>query len=390
VQIELFAQSPVGSLVPISGYDPRFNEDYEHWAFVPDPLPSEVSLSTDTWTLASEATLMLGRLKEASSRLPNPSVFRTPALRREAVSTSALEGTYAPFEDVLEAEAEPDVPRSPQVREILNYVTAANYAFNSLADRGFTFSLLAEAQGLLVRGTSGERPDTGRLRETIVIIGPEDARVPDARFIPPPEDDRLRAGVDEWTRWVNDPPRLPVVVECALSHYQFETLHPFSDGNGRIGRLAIVLELMIRGVLGEPVLTLSPWFEARRELYQTRLLSVSMDGDWDSWVAFFATAVLERSQATIEQIASLEAWKVTTLDRLREARIMGVARELAETLISGIPVTARSVSESYNVTPQAAHHAINRLEEVGVLQRLSPDGAYRHVWYAPDVLHLTR
>ncbi len=318
-------------------------------------------------------------------------MFRTPALRREAVSTSALEGTYAPFEAVLEAEAEPDEPRSPQVREILNYVTAANFAFNSMATRSLSFALLAEVQGILVRGTSGERSDTGRRRESLVIIGPGDAHIPEARFIPPPADDRLQSGVDAWVQWVNDPPALPVVAECALSHYQFETLHPFSDGNGRIGRLAIVLELMLRGVLAEPVLTVSPWFEARRTQYQNELLAVSMSGDWNPWVDFFASAVLARAEATIEQIVGLERWKEETLERLRSARITGVARELAETLIAGVPVTARTVAETYNVTTQAAHNAISRLEGVGVLKRLSAEGSYhRHFWYAPDVLMLTR
>ena len=288
MDIDRFTESPVGTLVPIRGFDPRFNEEYAHWAFLPRPLPSEVQLRSDTWAKASEAAVALGRLKEASSRLPNPSVFRTPALRREAVSTSALEGTYAPFEAVLKAEAEPDVPRSPQVREILNYVTAANHAFRWIAERPLSFSMLAEVQDLLVRGTSGERPDTGRRRESIVIIGPQDARVGDARFIPPPADDRLEAGIEKWVEWVINPPRLPVVVECALSHYQFETLHPFSDGNGRIGRLVIVLELMLRGVLDEPVLTVSPWLEERRERYQAELLALSMTGDWDPWVNFFA------------------------------------------------------------------------------------------------------
>ncbi len=390
MQIERFAESPVGTLVPISGYDPRFNEEYTHWAYVPEPLPASVDLHSETWAVASEAAHALGRLREASSRLPNPAIFRLPALRREAVSTSALEGTYAPFEAVLEAEAEPEVPRSPQVREILNYVTAANHAFASLGDRPLSFALLAEVQDLLVRGTHGERPDTGRRRETTVIIGPENARIQDARFIPPPADDRLQAGVDAWIDWVNTPPKLPVVVECALSHYQFETLHPFSDGNGRIGRLSIVLELLLRGALEEPVLTVSPWLEERRDEYQDHLLRVSMTGDFDGWVRFFASAVLSRSEATIAQISALEEWKERTLEQLRTARVTGVARELAETLIEGVPVTARSVSETYGVTTQAAHNAIGRLEDLGVLTRLSPDGSYRHMWYAPEVLQLTR
>lgn len=390
MEIDRFEQSPLGTLVPISGFDPRFNEDYDHWAFVPTPLPDEISLRTSTWAKASEAAIALGRLQEASGRLPNPGVFRTPALRREAVSTSALEGTFAPVEAVLEAEAAPDVPKSPQVREILNYVDAANYAFSRIVERPFSFPLLAEVQGILVRGTSGERSDTGQRRESLVIIGPQDARIEEARFIPPPADDRLQAGIDAWVEWVRNPPTLPVVIECALTHYQFETLHPFSDGNGRIGRLVIVLELMLRGVLTEPVLTVSPWFEARRDQYQAELLAISMTGDWDPWVAFFASAVLERAEATIEQITNLEQWKEETLERLRSLRITGVARELAETLIAGVPVTARGVAETYGVTSQAAHNAINRLEEAGVLERLSRADSYRHFWYAPDVLRLTR
>lgn len=143
-----------------------------------------------------------------------------------------------------------------------------------------------------MQGTAGEHADTGRLRERQVFIGSRDAPIQAARFVPAPFGDQLRAGLEDWVRWVNDPPSdLPAVVSAGLAHYQFETLHPFSDGNGRIGRLLIVLQLLRQRVLTHPILVVSPWFETRRTEYQDALLTLSQDGDWDNWIRFFARGV---------------------------------------------------------------------------------------------------
>jgi cell filamentation protein, protein adenylyltransferase len=290
VDVDALRGSPVGRLVPISGIDGRTGVHYDAFAFLAHPLPNTVDLASSTWTTVAQAEASLARLDQAARHVPEPSLLRQPALRREAQSTSALEGTYAPFEEVLESEIEERSKLSVEVREILNYVVAAEEGFAWIEERDLTGNLLASLQHTLVRSTSGEFSDAGRLRDRQVFIGPKDAAIEDARFIPAPFGDQLRAGFEATIDWINAPPdTMPPVVQAALAHYQFETLHPFSDGNGRIGRLLIVLQLMQQKVLRHPILVVSPWFEARRSEYQAALLRLSQTGNWNDWVAFFVT-----------------------------------------------------------------------------------------------------
>src|SRR5919201_2460942 len=226
MNLEAIRESPIGQLVPISGVDQRSGGEYEHHAYLPDPLPDDASLTSETWTIVARAEGALGRLDEASQQVPEPRLLRQAAIRREAQSTSALEGTFAPFEEILEPELEERTTRSLEVWEILNYVAAAEQGFDWIAARPITTGLVCELQRTLVLGTPGEHSDIGSNRDRQVVVGPRDAPVADARYVPPPPGDQLRAGVDQWIAWVREPPDvLPPVVRAALAHYQFECLH---------------------------------------------------------------------------------------------------------------------------------------------------------------------
>jgi Fic family protein len=169
--------------------------------------------------------------------------------------------------------------------------------------------MVENLQRILVQDTPGQHSDAGRIRDRHVFIGPQDAPIEAARFVPAPFGDQLRAGFESWVAWVNDPPAdMPPVLQAALAHHQFETLHPFSDGNGRIGRLLIVLQLMRQEVLRHPILVVSPWFEARRLEYQDALLALSQTGIWDDWVRFFATGVGAAAATTHERVDELVSW----------------------------------------------------------------------------------
>jgi Fic family protein len=172
-----------------------------------------------------------------------------------------------------------------------NYVEAAELAFDWIKDKPITVGMLEQLQKILVRGTRGDSHDAGRLRTTQVFIGADGGRVDDARFVPSPPGDQLRAGIDGWASWLMAEDTIPLVIKMALGHYQFETLHPFNDGNGRLGRLVCVLQLAHRGEMRVPVLNLSPWLEARRRQYQDHLLAVSATGDFEPWIRFFSEAV---------------------------------------------------------------------------------------------------
>jgi Fic family protein len=366
--------SPIGQLIPVSGTDGRSGQHYTYWAYLAEPLPESVELSSETWSAVARAEVSLARLDEAARQMPQPALLRRPALRREAQSTSALEGTFAPLEDVLESEVEDRAQLSLEMREILNYVFAAEEAFSWIRERPLTTSLIENLQRLLVQGTPGEYSDAGRIRDRQVFIGPKDAAIEEAHFVPAPFGDQLRAGFEAWIRWVTEPKTMPSVVQAGLAHYQFETLHPFSDGNGRIGRLLIVLQLMRLEVLRHPILVVSPWFEARRSEYQAALLTLSQTGDWDAWTRFFATGVEAAARTTHERVTELLSWQADTLARVRAAGVSGVAERVARELIGAPILRASQVARRHDVTHQAGMNALRRLAELGIVEERFRNG----------------
>lgn len=367
MDVKAIKNSPIGTLVPITGVDGRTNERYSHFAYLADPLPESLPLESKTWTVVASAEASLARLNEAARQVPNPSLLRRPALRREAHATSALEGTYAPFQQVLQSEPDDRGQLSLDLREIMNYVVAAEEGFSWIFERPFTVGLIENLQGILVQDTPSEYGDAGRVRDRNVFIGSPDAPIEESRFVPAPGGDQLIAGVEAWVKWVNNPVELPPVVLAGAAHYQFETLHPFSDGNGRIGRLLIVLQLMRLGALQHPILVVSPWFEARRAEYQDKLLGLSVDGDWDSWIGFFAEGVRAAADTTHDRVVRLIEWQAETLETLRGARVTGFAERLARDLIGSPVLRASDVANKYGVTHQAAMNGLRRLTKLGIL-----------------------
>jgi Fic family protein len=289
--------------VPIEGYDERFDESFNHCAYVPDPLPQSLQLSDDTWVMVAEAERQLGRLDDAGHHLPDPEVVRRPQIVREVQSTSALEGIHVAFTEIIEAEMEELLTVDPEMREVLNYIRIASSAVNQIDERRITIGFHNELRSELVAGTESDGLDSGGIRKKQVVIGPRNARVVDARFVPAPTGDLVESGYRAWSDWMNDENiSMPPVVRTALGHLQFETLHPYADGNGRPGRLVILLQLLEAGVIREALPTVSPWFEDRRTEYQDQLLRVSQTGDYDTWVRFFARGLRDQAQQTVARI----------------------------------------------------------------------------------------
>ena len=387
MDLEALRASPIGRLVPITGTDGRTAQHYEYFAYLADPLPEAVDLSPATWAAVVRAEAALARLDEAARQIPDPALLRRPALRREAQSTSALEGTFAPLIDVLERDVADRAQLSLEVREILNYVVAAEEAFAWVADRPLTSGFMGNLQRILVEGTPGQQSDAGGLRDRQVLIGARDAPIEEARFVPAPFGDQLRAGFERWVDWVNASDRdLPAVVQAALAHYQFETLHPFSDGNGRIGRLTIVLQLMRQRILKHPILVVSPWFEARRTEYQDGLLALSKTGDWDAWVGFFATGVGAAASTTHQRIDQLLSWQQAALSQVREAGITGVAERIAGELAGAPILQAGQVASQHGLSHQGAMNALRRLAELGLVAERVRNG--RITFHADAVIQL--
>lgn len=395
MRTELFVNEDMGQLVSIAGSDGKLGR-WDHFAFVPTPLPDAMPpLNGETFLEIADARAALAALDSTARRLPNPTLLRTPALRREAQSTSALEGTYAPLSEVLTADEEN--PSTPELMEIFNYVAMANAGFDWIgAGRAVTVSMLEELQGILMRGAP-LAPQSGLLRDRQVVIG----RRPDAsvgampvhaaKFVPPPPGDQLKTGVQdlvEW--WMRDrSSSMDPVVSAAMAHYQFETLHPFRDGNGRLGRYLIVLQLLQSGVLSEPTLTVSPWFEARRGDYYDALFAVSARGAWDDFVEFFARGLNEAAQQTHDQMLELVGVQEGLKDRIRDSRLRSdSAHGVVDIAIARPSFTVRQVQHDLGVSYPRASTLVNNLVELEILQPVNPEVMYKKRYFAPEVLRV--
>jgi Fic family protein len=286
---------------------------------------------------------------------------------------------------VLAADQDDVENLSAEVREILNFETMAELAFSWPDDRPLTLTMLSELQATLVHRTAGELSDAGGLRDRIVVIGPRGRPLDAARFVPPPGD-QLRSGMEELLGWVEHPPDLPTVVQAAMAHYQFETLHPYSDGNGRIGRLLVIVQLLRGAVIREPLLAVSPWFEARRDQYVDALLQLSLDGDWDGWIGFFAKGVAAAATESQRKVEALVELQEALRERVRTAGRRGAAERLAADLVGGPYVTAPDVASRYELSGQGAMNAIRALVELGILEPAFRGRRNVQLYGAPDVL----
>ncbi|WP_183099161.1 Fic family protein [Nocardioides pelophilus] len=394
MDVGMFVNEGMGSLVPISGTDLAAGP-WEHQAFVPVPLASigAPDLEPATYLAIANARAALAALDATARQLPNPQLLRRPTLQREAQSTSALEGTYAPLTDVLTADDDP--PPQTNLREIVNYVVMATQAFRRIGEgRPLTTGLLCDMQRTLVEGTKDEGPETGRVRRTQVAVGRRrDAAVNEipvkaARFIPSPPGQELDAAIGDLITWVktNHSQTLDPVVAAAMAHYQFEALHPFHDGNGRIGRLLIVLQLYMHGVLSEPTLTVSPWFEGRRTEYYDRLLDVSCTANWNDYVGFFATGIQESADLTHRQMLALVKVQESMKDRVRASSLRAEnAHLLVDFAVANTSFTVRGVQSALQVSYGRANTLVQQLVELAILQELRVVGGTRR-FSAPDVV----
>lgn len=386
------ARRASGQLVPITGTSARLGA-WAHVAFVPDPLPhrTPVGLTVATWRSVADARAALAALDTTSQFLPNPGLLRQPALRREAQSTSALEGTFAPLVDVLGADDEDDPRADGALREVVNYIRTAAHAFDWAAEgRPLTLGLLDDLQRRLVSGTSSDGVRAGRIRDIQVAIGATPTGHPrDARFVPPPPGPALEASARDLLGWMRDGSEaLDPLVAAALAHYQFETLHPYTDGNGRMGRLLILLQLLQRGVLQEPMLTVSPWFEARRGEYYDRLFAVSTDGDWDGWIHFFGEGLLASAVDTRERMLALVAARRAMTGSVRAAGLRADNATRAVDFALAQPVFAvRQLQRHLGVTYARANGLVAQLVRAGVLTTYD-ERSYDRRFVAPQVLEV--
>jgi Fic family protein len=337
-------------------------------AYLPEPLPPRLAWSDRLAASLSRADLAVGRLAGEGRRLPNPHLLIRPFVRREAVLSSRIEGTQATLSELLAAEAGAAIERSPEdLREVANYVVALEHGVARLARLPLSLRLLKELHEKLMRGVRGDTVAPGEFRRSQNWIGPAGCTLANASFVPPPPD-RLMDCLGAWETFLHDD-TLPPLVHAAFAHSQFEAIHPFLDGNGRVGRLLITLLLVARDVLPAPLLYLSAWFEATRQDYYARLSGVTERGEWEEWLEYFLAGVAGQAEDALGRIQRID----DQLARWRERLAKAPSRlpERALDLFAENPFwTVNRLAKRLDVAFTTAQRAIDRMESAEIVERI--------------------
>jgi Fic family protein len=333
----------------------------------------------------SDADRAVGRLAGEGGRLPNPHLLIRPFLRREAVLSSRIEGTQATLGELLAAEAGAAVARSPSdLREVTNYVVALEYGIGRLRTLPPSLRLLRELHVRLMAGVRGNQARPGEFRREQNWIGPPGCTLADATYVPPPPSE-LTGTLTAWEKFLHDA-SFPPLVQIALSHYQFEAIHPFLDGNGRVGRLLISLFLVWRGVLTAPLLYLSAFFEATREEYYERLRGVTGRGEWSLWIEYFLRGAAQQAEDALNRAVRINdllvRWRSATAGVPSKA-VSGLVDRLAENPYW----TVKRAAERLGVAFTTAQRAVDRLEALNILARTT-DAKRDRVYCATAVLEI--
>jgi Fic family protein len=340
-----------------------------------------VTLSSHAVYLLSEADRALGELAGIGVRLPNPHLLIQPYLRREAVASTRIEGTQSTLSEVLSAEAQLRVETEDQ-REVLNYVRALEYGLARLPELPLSKRLIRELHGELLRGVRGHERTPGEFRRSQNWIG--GSGPVDALYVPPPSD-LLEDALDDLEAFLHEELELPVLVRCALAHFQFETIHPFLDGNGRLGRLLIAFYLLERRLLRQPLLYLSSYFEQRKDAYVGTLQGVRERGDIDGWLSFFLEGVALQARGAAASADSLLSLRDEFRERLRRVRARGQVVDAAEALIGNPFVSAPRLAGMLGVTRQGAQYVLSSLQRAGIVVAV-PGEARPALFVATEVL----
>jgi len=356
----------------------RQPEGYD--AFIPAPFPpGDIDLDPRLVSLHGRARGELGRLVGASQILPNPDFFVLMYVRREAVLSSQIEGTEASLTDLLEYEAQLErAERRIDVQEISNYIDALRFGLERASELPLSLRLIREIHGVLMDGVRGGEPakTPGEFRRSQNWVGgPTPAT---ARYVPPPED-KMTHALHEFEDFLHANSDMPVLIRVALAHAQFETIHPFLDGNGRVGRLLITFLLAHEGLLNEPLLYLSIFFKEHREEYYDRLQAVRDRGDWEGWVEFFLEGVASVSNQATDTAARIVALRETKRQLVNErlGRRSGRAQALIDQLFQSPYVTVRMIEEMTGLSQPAANSLAKAMEEVGILTEITGKQKYR-------------
>lgn len=381
MDIHLFKQSPSGQIVQTPN---------NYHALVPNPLPpNQLPFDMALITLMADAERALGELAGLGHLIPNPDFLIIPYTRLEAVTSSRIEGTQASLSELFYYEAAPEKPKaSDDLAEVLSYLSALNYGVERLKTLPLSLRLVRELHERLTSNTRGGTPDLtpGEFRRSQNWIGPSGCNLNNATYVPPPPDE-LMGCLGTWELFLHERNAVPLLIQCALMHYQFEAIHPFLDGNGRVGRLLITLFLCEREALPYPLLYLSAYFEQHRSEYYERLLAVSSRGDWTGWLEFFMRGVLTQSKHATESAKRIIRQREDYRRILQENRASANLLRVVDFIFTNPYLNIRQVANELHISFNTAHAAVMTLEEADILQEITGQQRNR-VYAARQLLNL--
>lgn len=340
-----------------------------YWAFLPAPLPPDLSYNPEMVLALSRADAALSELSGLGRHLPNPNLLIAPYVRREAILSSRIEGTKTNLAELLldEVEAGTTGEADADVSEVRNYVVALEYGIKRLTSLPLSLRLVREIHARLMKGVRGNYATPGEFRRSQNWIGPPGSTPATATYVPPPPE-QVHDCLNNWERFLHIRDRFPDLIQCAVMHEQFEAIHPFVDGNGRVGRLLITLFLIERGRLSQPLLYLSAYFEAHRQDYYDLLQRVRTLGDRAAWIRFFLAGVMETAREGVQRAGQLMDLRESFRQRVRDKP---KALALTDALFLNPYMSVTRAEQLLKVSNPTARQAVRVLEGKGILEEIS-------------------
>lgn len=385
--LEKFRQSPSGTIVKAGP------SQASYWAFIPNPLPPDLSMNLTIGRQLADAAQGLGELAGLGRTVPNPQLLIRPFIRREAVLSSRIEGTQTGLADLMAYEANQQplpefgpLPAQEDIQEVLNYVEALEYGIERLSTLPVSTRFLCELHARLMAGVRGEHATPGEFRRSQNWIGRPGSTLNTATFVPPAPEN-MQEALGKLEHYFHEENHYPALIRLAFIHYQFEAIHPFLDGNGRIGRLLIILLMIDWGMLPAPLLYLSAYFEQHRWHYYDLLLRVSMEGAWEEWVEFFLHGITEQAKDANQRAHQILDLQSQWQNILRTKNGSPLMLSIADLLFQKPLLSAAEVTKEFDVVHSTAMRALTKLVALNILEELSPKGRRRQ-FVARNILNL--
>lgn len=369
-------QSPTGTIVKSpNGYN----------AFVPNALPPKLEWDNAVVNALSRADFLLGKLAREGSKLPNPHLLIRPFITREAVLSSKIEGTQATIGEILAVGVGAHVKQNPDdLQEVQNYINALDYGLKRLTEFPLSLRVIKEIHDHLMQGVRGSHATAGEFRRSQNWIGAPGCTLNTAKFVPPPPDNLMDC-LGKLEKFLHDR-QLPPLIHIALCHYQFEAIHPFLDGNGRVGRLLIMLLLIERKMLPSPLLYLSAFFEATRDEYYKQLYNVSSKGTWSEWLVYFLNGVAIQSEDVLSRAERinelLNQWKIQVASSGSQVPV-----DIVQHLAVNPYFTTNKIAEELNIAYSTAQRGVQKLESAGIIKKTN-DNKRDKVYCATQILDI--